>query len=251
VPPTPSLKSSRRADRYRSRAKASHSWPGTGSARIHRDHPQPRLQDVGFRGLFLLAIVPWRCCRSSVAGHRTGPIALAEVASDHVVRSWCGGPAFRSADPALDPGLRPLVHHGPANSFIFLFARTSIISPESRRRSWSWCRSDRSRGLLIGRWMADHYGRRVTGALGMTGLALFGVLSYAGLAMTSLLVTCSASCSDRFSLRRSARSSMSSFQPQCARRRPVFLAAGVLGAVVGLVVFAPSRYWQPLLAART
>jgi len=28
--------------------------------------------------------------------------------------------------------------------------------------------------------MADRFGRRITGALGMVGLALFGVLSYAG-----------------------------------------------------------------------
>ena len=35
-------------------------------------------------------------------------------------------------------------------------------------------------GLLVGRWLADHLGRRPTGALGMIGLALFGMLAYQG-----------------------------------------------------------------------
>jgi MFS family permease len=35
-------------------------------------------------------------------------------------------------------------------------------------------------GLLLGRWLADRYGRRPTGALGMVGIAGFATLTYSG-----------------------------------------------------------------------
>jgi MFS family permease len=93
-------------------------------------------------------------------------------------------------------------------------------------------------GLLIGRWMADRYGRRVTGALGMVGLALFGVLSYAG-PRYDLIIGYVLGVMFGSIFAPAVGALVNELFPTSVRASAAgwFLAAGVLGAVVGLVVF--------------
>lgn len=70
---------------------------------------------------------------------------------------------------------------GPANSFVFLYAEqvlelgtgvTALLVVGAGVTGLA--------GLLVGRWGADRFGRRITGAAGLAGLALAGLLTYSG-----------------------------------------------------------------------
>ena len=139
---------------------------------------------LGFRGLFLLAVVPLALL-PLISRWATEPdrFAIAEVASDHVVPVLGAvGPPFRKRLILLSVLAFALSFiTGPANSFIFLFAQNiDHLSGVTTALMVVGAGVTGLAGLLIGRWMADRFGRRITGALGMVGLALFGVLSYAG-----------------------------------------------------------------------
>jgi MFS family permease len=128
---------------------------------------------------------------------------------------------------------------GPANSLIFLDAQNVVhLSGTATAAMVVGAGLTGLAGLLAGRWMADHVGRRVTGALGMVGLGLSGVLAYAGpkLALVAGYVlgvmfgsifapAGGALINELFPT--SVRASASGW----------FLAAGVLGAVAGLLAF--------------
>jgi putative MFS transporter len=93
-------------------------------------------------------------------------------------------------------------------------------------------------GLLLGRAMADHFGRRVTCALGMTGLALFGVLSYTG-PKYALVVGYVMGVMFGSIFAPAVGALVNELFPTSMRASASgwFLAAGVLGAVIGLVTF--------------
>jgi MFS family permease len=128
---------------------------------------------------------------------------------------------------------------GPANSFIFLYAQNiDHLSGVITAIMVVGAGATGLVGLLLGRAMADRLGRRVTGVVGMTGLALFGVLSYAGPKYALVLgyvlgvmfgsifaPAVGALVNELFPT--SVRASASGW----------FLAAGVLGAVTGLITF--------------
>jgi MFS family permease len=93
-------------------------------------------------------------------------------------------------------------------------------------------------GLLAGRWLADRAGRRPTGALAMTAVALLAVLTYSGstpaLVAGYILGVFAASV-----FAPAAGSLVNELFPTSVRASAAgwSLAAGVLGAVVGLVAF--------------
>jgi MFS family permease len=196
---------------------------------------------LGFRGLFLLAVVPLALL-PLISRWATEPDRFAlEAASEHVVPVLgVVGPQFRKRLILLSVLAFALSFiTGPANSFIFLFAQNiDHLSGATTALMVVGAGVTGLAGLLIGRWMADRLGRRVTGALGMVGLALFGVLSYSGPHIDLILgyvlgvmfgsifaPAGGALVNELFPT--SVRASASGW----------FLAAGVLGAVVGLVVF--------------
>jgi MFS family permease len=197
---------------------------------------------LGFRGLFLLAVVPLALL-PLINRWATEPdrFALAERTSKHV------GPALGAVRAQFRRHLILLsivafalsFITGPANSFIFLYAQNiDHLSGVTTALMVVGAGATGLVGLLLGRAMADHFGRRVTGALGMTGLALFGVLSYSGpkyalvigyvmgVMFGSIFAPAGGALVNEL-FPTSVRASASGW----------FLAAGVLGAVTGLVMF--------------
>jgi AAHS family cis,cis-muconate transporter-like MFS transporter len=197
---------------------------------------------LGFRGLFLLAIVPLALL-PLISRWATEPdrFAIADVASDHVVPVLGAvGPAFRTRLILLSILAFALSFiTGPANSFIFLFAQNiEHLSGVATAMMVVGAGATGLAGLLIGRWMADRYGRRVTGALGMAGLALFGVLSYAG-PRYDLIIGYVLGVMFGSIFAPAVGALVNELFPTSVRASAAgwFLAAGVLGAVVGLIVF--------------
>jgi MFS family permease len=197
---------------------------------------------LGFRGLFLLAVVPLALL-PLINRWATEPdrFALAERSAAHVSPVLGGvGPQFRRRLLLLSLVAFALSFiTGPANSFIFLYAQNiDHLSGVTTAVMVVGAGATGLVGLLLGRAMADRFGRRVTGALGMTGLALFGVLSYSGpkyalvlgyvmgVMFGSIFAPAGGALVNEL-FPTSVRASASGW----------FLAAGVLGAVCGLVVF--------------
>ena len=197
---------------------------------------------LGFRGVFALALVP---------------LALLPL-----LRRWLTEPdrfAVEAAradhpTPVLGAVARPFrarlavivvlafavnVITGPANSFIFLFAQNFL-----HQRGYVTAAMvvgagvSGFAGLLAGRWLADRVGRRLTGAVALVAMAGFAVLAYSGaapaLVVGYILEVLAASV---FGPAMGALTS--ELFPTSVRASVVgwSLAAGVLGAVIGLIVF--------------
>jgi MFS family permease len=199
-------------------------------------------KSLGFRGLFLLAIIPLALL-PLVNRWATEPdrFALTDAATQHVVPVLGAvGPAFRRR--LILVGILAFALSfitGPANSFIFLFAQNiEHLSGGTTALMVVGAGVTGLAGLLIGRWMADRFGRRVTGALGMVGLALFGVLSYAG-PHADLIVGYVMGVMFGSIFAPAGGALINELFPTSIRASASgwFLAAGVLGAVVGLVTF--------------
>jgi MFS family permease len=128
---------------------------------------------------------------------------------------------------------------GPANSFVFLYAQNVLHQPGVVTAAMVVGAGVAGLlGLLIGRWLADHLGRRPTGALAMVGLAGFGTLAYAG-SGPALLVGYIMGVLAGSVFAPSAGSLLTELFPTSVRASVAgwWVAAGVLGAGVGLVVF--------------
>ena len=197
---------------------------------------------LGFRGLFLLAAVPLAMVplinRWALEPDR---FTLVEVAPEHVVPVLGAvAPAFRRRLVLLSVIAFALSFiTGPANGFVFLYAQNiDHLSGVDTALMVVGAGATGLAGLLLGRWMADRIGRRVTAVLGMTGLALAGALSYSGprvdLVLGYVLGVMFGSI-----LAPAVGALVNELFPTAFRASASgwFLAVGVLGAVVGLVVF--------------
>jgi putative MFS transporter len=93
-------------------------------------------------------------------------------------------------------------------------------------------------GLLTGRWLADRVGRRLTGALAMVSVALLATLTYSGSAAALLAGYISAVFAASV-FAPAAGALINELFPTSVRASVVgwSTAAGVLGAVAGLVIF--------------
>ena len=147
---------------------------------------------LGFRGLFALAVVP---LAGLLAIRRwvTEPDRFTREMAD---RAGAGTAAGEPPLPVIGAvgrrfrkrlGIVALlafslsVITGPANGFVFLYADNLLHQPGYVTAVMVLGAGlSGFVGLLIGRWMADHVGRRPTGTVGMAGLAGFGVLAYSG-----------------------------------------------------------------------
>jgi MFS family permease len=197
---------------------------------------------IGFRGVFAVALVP---------------LALLPL-----LRRWITEPdrfAVAAArpehpTPVLGPVARPFrrrlvvivvlafavsVITGPANSFVFLFAQNFLHQRGIVTAGMVVGAGIAGLvGLLAGRWLADRVGRRLTGALAMVALALFATLTYTGSA-PALLAGYILGVFAGSVFAPAAGALVSELFPTSVRASVAgwSLASGVLGAVVGLVLF--------------
>ena len=210
---------------------------------------------LGFRGVFALALVPLALL----------PLLRRWLAEPDRFAVAAAGP--KHPIPVLGAVARPFrarltviaalafavsVITGPANSFIFLFAQNFLhLSGVVTAGMVVGAGVSGLAGLLAGRWLADRVGRRLTGAFAMVAMALLAVLAYSGsapaLVIGYILEVFAASVFGP------AIGSMTTELFPTAVRASVVgwsLAIGVLGAVVGLIVFGVvARSGQPFALA--
>ncbi|HEY8556328.1 MAG TPA: MFS transporter [Actinomycetes bacterium] len=203
--------------------------------------------DLGFRGLFALALVPlatvpllarrleepdrYQRLRSAADPElaTTRPAVLGRVPADLRPRLWLlAALAFSIAFVT-----------GPMNTFLFVYAENALGMSRSSTASMVLAAGPIGLlGLLAGRWAADRLGRRLTAAGTQAMVALAGMLTYSGsrtaVAAGYLLAILVASAyapsfgalgSELFPTR--VRATVGGW----------LVAAGVLGAVAGLVAF--------------
>jgi MFS family permease len=248
--------------------------------------------ELGFRGLFALALVPLaatpllarrleepdRYQRLRAAATATpapsgpsgpsGPAAAGPTPSGPAAASAAGAAASGQAAPAAagDPrlaaarppvlgrvpsGLRPRLWllaalafaiafvTGPVNTFLFVYAENGLGMPRSSTAAMVLAAGPVGlAGLLVGRWAADRLGRRVTAAGTQAVVALAGMLTYSGsraaVAGGYLLAVLVASA-----YAPSFGALGAELFPTGARATAAgwLVAAGVVGAVAGLVAF--------------
>jgi predicted MFS family arabinose efflux permease len=197
---------------------------------------------LGFRGVFVLALAPLALL----------PLLQRWITEPDRFTVAAGGPKQRI--PVFDAMARPFrrrlavivvlafavsVITGPANSFVFLFAQNVLHQPGIVTAGMvTGAGAAGAAGLLAGRWLADRAGRRLTGALAMTAVALLAVVTYSGSSVALLAgyilgVFAASVFAPAFG------SLVNELFPTTVRASAAgwSLAAGVLGAVAGLVVF--------------
>ena len=198
---------------------------------------------IGFRGVFILALVPLALL--PLVGHwvqepERFTVAVAE--SGHPI-------------PVLDAVARPFrgrllvivvlsfaisVITGPANSFGFLFAQ-NILHQRGIVTAAMVVGAGVAglAGLLAGRWLADRVGPRLTGALAMVAVALFATLAYSRVPPRRCWPATSSAVFAASVFAPAAGTLINELFPTSVRASVVgwSTAAGVLGAVAGLVIF--------------
>ena len=196
---------------------------------------------LGFRGLFALAVVPLVAVffirRWLVESGRFTRAA----AVDHPV------PVFGAVAPAYRWRLLTVaslafavaVVTGPANSFVFVYANNILrMSGDQTAAMVAVAAVFGLGGLLLGRYLADRVGRRLTGAVSMAAMAASGVLAYSG-TRTALVVGYELAVLSASTFAPAAGSLANELFPTAVRASVAGwnVAASVAGAVVGLVVF--------------
>jgi putative MFS transporter len=197
---------------------------------------------LGFRGVFALALVPlallplmWRWIEEPdrftvAAAGPERPVPVLDAAAK---------PFRRRLVVIVALGFAVSVITGPANSFVFLFAQNFLHQAGIVTAAMVVGAGIAGlAGLLAGRWLADRAGRRPTGALAMTAVALLAIWTYTGSATALvagyILGTFAASV-----YAPAAGALANELFPTSVRASAAgwSLAAGVLGAVTGLVAF--------------
>ncbi len=202
---------------------------------------------LGFRGLFALAVVPLAAVpllarrleepdrfqrlrateEPELAAAR--PAVLGRVRADLRPRLWLLAVlAFAIAFVT-----------GPMNTFLFVYAENALGLSRSFTAAMVLAAGPVGlAGLLIGRWAADRLGRRITAAGAQAMVALAGMLTYSGsrtaVAAGYLLAILVASAYAPSFGALSAELFPTSVRATVAGW---LVAAGVLGAVAGLVAF--------------
>jgi MFS family permease len=197
---------------------------------------------LGFRGIFGLALVP--LVLLPLVGRRiTEPerFAVAEAETEHPtpVLGAVARPFRRRLAVVAALAFAVSVVTGPANSLTFLYAENTLHLPGAATAAMVVAAGAFGlAGLVVGRWLADHLGRRPTGALAMGALCLFGVVAYSGsrpalfigyelgvLAASTFAPAGGALANELFPT--DVRASVAGWN----------VTAGVLGAAAGLVAF--------------
>ena len=197
---------------------------------------------LGFRGVFVLALVPLALL-PLLRRWIEEPDRFTEAAagSEHPVPVFdaVARPFRRRLAVIAVLGFAVSVITGPANSFVFLFAQNLLHLPGIVTAGMVAAAGVAGlAGLLAGRWLADRVGRRLTGALAMVSVALLAIVTYTGSA-PALVIGYIAGVFAASVFAPAAGALVNELFPTTVRASVAgwSLAAGVLGAVAGLVVF--------------
>ncbi|MHB8680892.1 MAG: MFS transporter [Acidimicrobiales bacterium] len=196
---------------------------------------------LGFRGIFALAAVPLVAIlvlrRWLVESDRF----TATAAREHTTPVF-GAVARRFRRRLLVVtalAFSVAVVTGPANGFVFVYAQNVLkLSGATTAAMVVVAGPVGLVGLLLGRFMADHVGRRPAGALGLAGIAVAAFISYSGshlglycgyefAAMSGGVFAPAAGALANELFPTSVRASVAGWN----------VAAATIGGVVGLVVF--------------
>jgi len=214
---------------------------GTGAGVIAIVHSLAA-STLGFRGVFVLALVPLALL-PLLRRWITEPdrFTVAASGSEHrvPVLDAVARPFRRRLAVIVVLGFAVSVITGPANSFVFLFAQNVLHLPGIVTAGMVVGAGVAGlAGLLAGRWLADRVGRRLTGALAMVAVALLAIVTYTG-SSPALLTGYILGVFAASVFAPAAGSLINELFPTAVRASAAgwSLAAGVLGAVAGLVVF--------------
>jgi MFS family permease len=196
---------------------------------------------LGFRGVFALAAVPlmalpllrWRL----VEPDRYALLAAAEHGQPVL------GPVARGLRGRLlvvgALAFAVSVVTGPANSLVFIYAQNLLhVSGIVTSAMVVAAGAVGLAGLLLGRWLADNLGRRPTVAISIVGMAVFGTLAYTG-STPALLVGYVMGVAAGSVFAPAGGALANELFPTAVRASVAgwYIAAGVLGAVAGLLEF--------------
>jgi MFS family permease len=197
---------------------------------------------LGFRGIFALAVVPLAAVLA-LRGWVEEPsrFMVAEAQPDHPT------PVFGAVERPFRKrvvvlcliGFAISVVTGPSTSFAFLYAQDVLhqagwvtASMVVAAGAAGLC------GLLTGRWLADHAGRRPAGTVAMVAIGLTGTFAYTGSQPAFFLGYVLGTVSGSI-LAPAIGAMLTELFPTEVRASVSgwWVTAGVLGAVGGLVVF--------------
>jgi MFS family permease len=197
---------------------------------------------LGFRGIFALAVAPLALLpllrRWIVEPDR---FAKAAASTDHPipVLGAVAKPYRERLLVIVALAFAVSVVTGPGNSFVFLYAQ-NVLHQRGIVTAGMIVGGGASGllGLLAGRWMADHLGRRPTGALALVFIAVVATVAYSG-SDAALITGYVTGVFAGGVLAPALGALVNELFPTSVRASAAgwWLAAGVLGAVVGLVVF--------------
>jgi MFS family permease len=197
---------------------------------------------LGFRGLFVLALIPLALLpvlRRWI--EESDRFAVAAVASKHPMPVFgaVARPYRRRLFLVVVLAFAVSVTTGPANSFIFLFAQNFLHQRGIVTAAMIVGAGVAGLvGLLVGRWLADRLGRRLTASIAMVAVTLFAVLAYSG-SSAALLSGYILGVFAGAAFSPAAGALVNELFPTSIRASVAgwALAAGVIGAVAGLVLF--------------
>ena len=200
------------------------------------------LGPIGFRGLFALTVVPlallpllrrWlvepdRFLAVAAGGGQSLPVFGAVEGRFRRRLLIVGAVAFSTS-----------VLTGPANGFVYLYAQN--VRHESGAVTAGMVVGAGVTGLvglIVGRWTADRFGRRPTATAALLAMAACGVLTYSGSA-AAMVVGYLAGVASGAALSPAVGAMVNEIFPTSIRASVMgwWVAAGVAGAAVGLVVF--------------
>ncbi len=197
---------------------------------------------LGFRGIFALALVPLAvvvALRSWV--EEPSRFMVAQEAGEHPTPVLGAvGPRYRSRLAIICLiGFAISVITGPANSFVFLYAQDVVHQAGYVSAVMVVVAGVFGLvGLLAGRWLADHIGRRPTGSLAMIAVALTPTLAYSG-SSAALVVGYVLGVFSGAIFAPALGALLTELFPTSVRASVTgwSVTAAVIGAVVGLVFF--------------
>jgi MFS family permease len=197
---------------------------------------------LGFRGVFALALLPLALV--VVVGRR-----VSETDRYRVTRTRRDKPLpvlgavqgrFRSRLAVLAMiGFAVSVITGPANSFLFVYAENVLGLPGSATAGMLIGAGAAGLvGLFAGRWAADRLGRRPTAAFALVAIAAGGMLTYSG-SVPAVVVGYIVAVGIGSTFAPAFASLHNELFPTEVRAAAAgwMVAAGVLGAAVGLLAF--------------